>query len=100
MISTTLMQIVYQSNRQKSCLLCFWGVFGRLTHTSNLMQKVSFLPLNGPIAPTDINWMRKQNGRLYEAQVAEVLSRGTRQAGLECLFWLGGSTTVPGAQNH
>lgn len=34
------------------------------------MHRVIFLPLTAPLAPADINWMRKQNARLYVAEVA------------------------------
>lgn len=46
-------------------------LFRRLTHPSNLMHRVIFLPLTAPPAPADINRMRKQNARLYVAEVAE-----------------------------
>lgn len=35
------------------------------------MHRVIFLPLTAPLAPADINWMRKQNARLYVVEVAE-----------------------------
>ena len=73
MISTNLLFMVYirVTDREPACCVCVL-LFGRLTHPTNLMHRVSFLPLTAPLAPADINWMRKQNARLYVAEVAEV----------------------------
>lgn len=61
---------LHQSNRQEASLLCLCGAIGRLSHPASLMHRVIFLPLTAPLAPADINWMRKQNARLYVAEVA------------------------------
>lgn len=62
------------TDRKPACCVCA-VLFRRLTHLSNLMHRVSFLPLTAPLAPADINWMRKQNARLYVAEVAEVAEK-------------------------
>lgn len=58
------------TDRKPDCCVCV-VLFGRLSHPTNLMRRVIFLPLTAPLAPADINWMRKQNARLYVAEVAE-----------------------------
>lgn len=58
------------TDRKPHCCVCV-VLFGRLSHPPNLMHRVIFLPLTAPLAPADINWMRKQNARLYVAEVAE-----------------------------
>lgn len=74
MISTNLLFILYVKVSDRKSARCISLVlFGRLTHTGNLMHRVSFLPLTAPLAPVDINWMRKQNARLYVAEVAGVV---------------------------
>lgn len=100
MISTNLLFIVYirVTDRKPACCVCA-VLFGRLTHPTNLMHRVSFLPLTAPLAPADTNWMRKQNARLYVAEVAGVLSPGSLTVPeLERLSWSGGSVTAPSAQ--
>lgn len=61
---------LYENNGQNACSVRV-VLFGRLTHPSNLMHRVIFLPLTAPLAPADINWMRKQNARLYVVEVVE-----------------------------
>lgn len=46
-------------NRTSTSFVCM-GLLSRLTHTGNLMRRVSFLPPTA-LAPADINWMRRQN---------------------------------------
>lgn len=90
MISTNLLFILHikSFDRKSACCVCT-VLFGRLTHLGNLMHRVSFLPLTAPLAPEDVNWMRKQNARLYATKVAGGLKTGSYVPGSEHLSWSG-----------
>lgn len=65
-VSTNLLFILHIKATDRKPACCVYVVlFGRLTHTRNLMHGVSFLPLTAPLAPADINWIRKHISRLY-----------------------------------